>query len=447
MRYNVPQNVDIEDTIVGFLTWKQLLMFVGAGVVLLLIYRFVDLSLFILIASITVGITGVFAFVRPYNQSMAEFLTNIILFQTKSKEYIWRREGAQFKDPKDLPKNQNVIVMHKKVPQKNMEQLANIIDNRGNNISTDDIFAIPNLQTKKAPTTSNSEEDEFKNATQSSATSKNSINISGQAATTPNSTNNNPLTSNGDQGLNNSTTRENNPINQKPEKNINNQPLNQAKTNETEVNVLTENDQTKNTITQAPNNPQASKGPQTSPANQASSSSGSLNSLTSSTPNSTPTQNPNRANNQLSSNIAFDLAPKKEEKQNVPDFFQSQTPDSPATPVDSQNPLIQANNQNSNLNPSNNERPQTPLDQDIKQQTTQNHSTGLNSITPNQAAQIEHPTQNMAPQNPVQPNQNQPQQQFQPQPQQAQQPNQNYQPVGLNSLSQNPSGRLKLDEI
>lgn len=132
MRFKVPQNVDIEDRIVGPLTGKQFLWFVGAAAVLFIIYRFVDISLFLSIAVIVVGLAAALAFFRPYNQSLIVFLGHMLLFGTKSRQYIWVRKKEQFKPFKpEESKEDKPLTIRKKLPEKKIEQLAQILDTEG----------------------------------------------------------------------------------------------------------------------------------------------------------------------------------------------------------------------------------------------------------------------------------------------------------------------------
>ncbi|MBU2025451.1 MAG: PrgI family protein [Patescibacteria group bacterium] len=133
MRFKVPQNVDIEDRIVGPLTGKQFLWFLGAGAILFLIYRFVDSSLFFACALFLFGIAAAFAFYRPYNQNLLTFLSHILIYGSKSKQYVWSRKKEQFKpfEPSEQIKKEHTVSIKKQLPENQVEQLAQILDTQG----------------------------------------------------------------------------------------------------------------------------------------------------------------------------------------------------------------------------------------------------------------------------------------------------------------------------
>lgn len=150
MRSKVPKDVTIEDTIVGPLTGKQFLWLLGGGVLLLILYHVFDLSLFIVVAMLVIGIVSAFAFYRPYNQSLVSFLGHIFIYGTKGKRYIWKRGRKQF-NPKDKNKGEEteIIITKKEFPHQKVERIANILDADGEQKMSDQQFfnsATPNKE-------------------------------------------------------------------------------------------------------------------------------------------------------------------------------------------------------------------------------------------------------------------------------------------------------------
>ncbi|MDO8240584.1 MAG: PrgI family protein [Candidatus Moranbacteria bacterium] len=89
--FNVPQFIDIEDKIVGPLTAKQLGWLGAEGVILLVAWSILDMSLFIIVAVILTMIFGALAFFKPHGQPFILFLLSAVSFFTKPKMYVWRR--------------------------------------------------------------------------------------------------------------------------------------------------------------------------------------------------------------------------------------------------------------------------------------------------------------------------------------------------------------------
>lgn len=134
MRFKVPQNVDIEDKIIGPLTGKQFLWFLGGAALLFLLWKLVDFSLFIFFAVIIMGVMAAFAFVRPYQQSMVVFLSNIFLYSSKGKKYLWQKEkktaGSQELSTKK--EGEAFVIVKKTFSYKEAEKLAKKTDSQEN---------------------------------------------------------------------------------------------------------------------------------------------------------------------------------------------------------------------------------------------------------------------------------------------------------------------------
>ena len=136
MRFKVPKNVDIEDRIVGPLTWKQFLWFLGAGIILFVLWKIVDQSLFIMLTIIIVLTASAFAFIKPSGKTLLSFLINVLLYNTKNKQYVWERKKHKLTPGKydltkdDLPKEE-IVVVKKQFPHQKVQQLSEILDTEG----------------------------------------------------------------------------------------------------------------------------------------------------------------------------------------------------------------------------------------------------------------------------------------------------------------------------
>ncbi|MDD3498712.1 MAG: PrgI family protein [Candidatus Moranbacteria bacterium] len=130
MHYNVPQFIDIEDTIVGPLTAKQLLWLFGMGAVLLLIWFVVrEKGVFIMLAIPIALIFGALAFYRPHGQPLVKFIAHALFFFVRPKIYIWKREGVvrRAAERKTVEKR-NRVIERKSISQKEIANLAKILD-------------------------------------------------------------------------------------------------------------------------------------------------------------------------------------------------------------------------------------------------------------------------------------------------------------------------------
>jgi hypothetical protein len=96
MQFRVPQFIDIEDKIIGPLTWRQFAYCLGAVGVTYLAMRFVSNNILALIvAAPFAGLFLALAFVKINNQPFVEVLEHAVNYFTKSNIYTWQKRGDQ----------------------------------------------------------------------------------------------------------------------------------------------------------------------------------------------------------------------------------------------------------------------------------------------------------------------------------------------------------------
>jgi hypothetical protein len=135
MQYRVPQNVDIEDKVIGPLSLRQFI-FLLIGVAILLVLYFVLIGplriLFWLMVLVVGGITGVFTFARYGDQPFEVFALGALKTLTTPKERIWKREVEAM-----APVEKAVAPKEKRVTKSLIEvrgdlsHLAEVIDSGG----------------------------------------------------------------------------------------------------------------------------------------------------------------------------------------------------------------------------------------------------------------------------------------------------------------------------
>jgi hypothetical protein len=128
MLFNVPQFIDIEDKIVGPLTAKQLGWLALGGIVLFILFNFLDQSAFIIAAVIVVIIFGALAFYRPYNQPLISFIGSSISFIFRPRLYIWKRGNEIVKAAKKSALPARKIIEKKKIDSHKIEEISKMLD-------------------------------------------------------------------------------------------------------------------------------------------------------------------------------------------------------------------------------------------------------------------------------------------------------------------------------
>lgn len=113
MQFRVPQFIDIEDKILGPLTWKQFAYTLGAAGILYICLRLVPSKLLgLLIATPFVATFLSLAFVKINNQSFVEILEHAFNYFTGSRLYTWQKNNNQVQ-------NENTVVQA--APKSNIE--------------------------------------------------------------------------------------------------------------------------------------------------------------------------------------------------------------------------------------------------------------------------------------------------------------------------------------
>lgn len=130
MMFNVPQFIDVEDKIVGPLTWRQLLWMIGMGATLLTFFNIFEKIPFVIIAIPTVLLFVAFAFYRPNGFPMTTFVFYAILFLFSPKVAVWERpvvDRPKIKEPEKTEEIQNTV---KQIEPKKLAELAKILDKK-----------------------------------------------------------------------------------------------------------------------------------------------------------------------------------------------------------------------------------------------------------------------------------------------------------------------------
>lgn len=135
MQYKVPQNIDMEDKIIGPLSLSQFFYLLFGGIIIYILFHRLALTgyywLFLLL-SIPIGIVAfAFAFIKVQDRPFAVFAVSFFKFSTRPKERIWHhREATTIKIQSAPTVKKAETVEHKNVSQTQISELANVLDSR-----------------------------------------------------------------------------------------------------------------------------------------------------------------------------------------------------------------------------------------------------------------------------------------------------------------------------
>jgi len=92
MQFKVPQFIDIEDQIIGPLTIKQFLYLVAGLILLAILWYFLRLAAFIIVAIPVVVFFGALAFYKYQGRPFVSLIGSFFKYLTKPKLYLWRKD-------------------------------------------------------------------------------------------------------------------------------------------------------------------------------------------------------------------------------------------------------------------------------------------------------------------------------------------------------------------
>lgn len=132
-QFTVPQFIDVESKIIGPITARQFLIFVGAAIIVGISYRFFDFALFLVITVFVVIIAAVFAFFKINGRPFHFFILNLVQTLRRPNLRVWNHKiGFSNENIKEI-----IIKPEEKMPVKEiyrtsrLADLALIVDTKG----------------------------------------------------------------------------------------------------------------------------------------------------------------------------------------------------------------------------------------------------------------------------------------------------------------------------
>lgn len=134
MKAKVPQDVQREDTIIGPITLKQLIILgVGGGsayATYIVLARSYGIEIWLAPVALISGTTLAFAFLKIHNLPFHLFLMNFIEYHFLARKRIWRQGADDLVIQKEEEKKEEVQIVKVKKNQKTIEELTKILDTK-----------------------------------------------------------------------------------------------------------------------------------------------------------------------------------------------------------------------------------------------------------------------------------------------------------------------------
>ncbi len=95
MRYEVPKFIEVEDKIIGPLTWRQFVYLAGGAGMLAILYFKLPFMFFLFLGLPLGALAFSLAFHRINNRPFSIFLESAVNYFTKNKLYLWKKDKIQ----------------------------------------------------------------------------------------------------------------------------------------------------------------------------------------------------------------------------------------------------------------------------------------------------------------------------------------------------------------
>lgn len=133
-QFTVPQFIDIESKIIGPITTRQFVIFLGSALLIGLSYRIFDFALFLTIAIIIFIIAVLFAFVKINGRPFHFFLLNATQTLRRPRLRVWNNSFIMHDKGKDVDVVTKLI--YKSEPKEyykksHLAEVALIVDTKG----------------------------------------------------------------------------------------------------------------------------------------------------------------------------------------------------------------------------------------------------------------------------------------------------------------------------
>lgn len=134
MQFKVPQNIDLEDKIVGPLTLIQFVYLMAGGIIIYISFNVFSAGIFWLIAIPTALLSLSLAFLKIQDQPFSHFLLAAVLFFVRPAKRIWHKELALERltvEKAPVKKKEEIKLPKKGIEKSELEKLAYILDTHG----------------------------------------------------------------------------------------------------------------------------------------------------------------------------------------------------------------------------------------------------------------------------------------------------------------------------
>lgn len=132
-QFTVPQFIDVESKIIGPITTRQFLIFLGAATIIGISYKIFDFALFLTIGILVFAIAGTFAFLKINGRPFHFFVLNLIQTWRRPNLRVWNHLLGYIDRPDavNIVKEEKPKVSKEPFRSSRLADLALVVDTKG----------------------------------------------------------------------------------------------------------------------------------------------------------------------------------------------------------------------------------------------------------------------------------------------------------------------------
>jgi len=131
MQFPVPQNIDMEDKIIGPMTLVQFLYVLGGGIIDYLLFLSLKTGILFWVLAIPIAIVALaLAFLKIQDQPLMYFVKSGLVYLSRPKVRLWQRQGLARKILQAPTKKEikQAPILKKGIEKSELEKLAYNLD-------------------------------------------------------------------------------------------------------------------------------------------------------------------------------------------------------------------------------------------------------------------------------------------------------------------------------
>lgn len=132
-RFVVPQFINVENKVIGPITVRQFLIFIGAAVLIAILYRILLFTYFVVSGVFILGIASVFAFAKVNGAQFHFFFLNVIQTMKKPKIRVWNNRAIPVESKKitEIKADDFKQAPKKEYKKSRLAELSLVVDTKG----------------------------------------------------------------------------------------------------------------------------------------------------------------------------------------------------------------------------------------------------------------------------------------------------------------------------